>query len=142
MHVKRDRFGRNIDDLQSLLEERAELQEGTVGIYSQEERVKKILKYKGKIGKWRSNHPVNRAFKGRSMIAGKKPRIKGKFVTLEEYMEHLKYEKKEGDDYDDDNGRLNWTEPLYDENLNESTTYNDSEKSLRDKDTLIKEETC
>jgi len=71
------------------------------------------------------------------MIAGKKPRIKGKFVTPEEYLEYLKSQaKSEHVDI-----RLNWTEPLMDDTINESTTYNDSEKSLRSvKDILMKEE--
>jgi len=123
--------------IRSLLEERAEFHDNVPGTYTQKERIDKILKYKGKIKKHRHEHPVHRSFKGRSMIAGKKPRIKGKFVTPEEYLEYLKSQaKSEHVDI-----RLNWTEPLMDDTINESTTYNDSEKSLRSvKDILMKEE--
>jgi len=62
---------------------------GIPGSYTREERMNKILKYKNKIRKWRSNHPLARNFKGRSAVAGKKPRVKGKFVTLEEYQKYL-----------------------------------------------------
>jgi len=58
------------------------------GVYSKEERRQKILKYKNKIAKWRSKHPVKRVFKGRSNVAGQKPRIKGKFVSIEEYTKY------------------------------------------------------
>jgi len=64
------------------------------GVYSKEERRQKILKYKNKIAKWRSKHPVKRVFKGRSNVAGQKPRIKGKFVSIEEY---TKYSQTQGD---------------------------------------------
>ena len=58
------------------------------GVYSKEERRQKILKYKNKIAKWRSKHPVKRVFNGRSNVAGTKPRIKGKFVSIEEYTKY------------------------------------------------------
>lgn len=51
------------------------------------------MKYKNKIKKWRNAHPVNRNFRGRSRVAVKKPRIKGKFVTHEEYSTYLKGNK-------------------------------------------------
>lgn len=63
------------------------------GIYSKEERNDKILKYKKKIIKWRVAHPVNRNFSGRSVVAGTKPRIRGKFVSNEEYMSYQQKEK-------------------------------------------------
>lgn len=63
------------------------------GVYTKEERASKILQYKKKIQKWRAAHPVNRAFTGRSAVAGSKPRIKGKFVSNEEYQMYLQKEK-------------------------------------------------
>jgi hypothetical protein len=59
------------------------------GVYTRDERLQRILRFKNKIKKWRTAHPVNRNFKGRSAVAGKKPRIKGKFVTPEEYQDYL-----------------------------------------------------
>lgn len=59
------------------------------GVYTRDERLQRILRFKNKIRKWRTAHPVNRNFKGRSAVAGKKPRIKGKFVTPEEYQDYL-----------------------------------------------------
>ena len=59
------------------------------GVYSKEERAERILRYKKKIVKWRVAHPVSRAFSGRSFVAGSKPRIKGKFVSSEEYKMYL-----------------------------------------------------
>jgi len=129
----KEQYGSNVEHLKDLLLDIAEYHNSTVGTYTNAERIDKILKYKGKIRKHRSDHPVNRTFKGRSMVAGKKPRIKGKFVKMEEY---LKSRVKE----DHEDGRLNWTEPLMDD-VNESTTYNDSEKSLREhRDMQLKEE--
>jgi len=64
------------------------------GVYSKEERRQKILKYKNKIAKWRNSHPVKRAFSGRSNVAGKKPRIKGKFVSIEEYQKYAESQAK------------------------------------------------
>lgn len=63
--------------------------EENVQACTKEERLAKILKYKNKIRKWRSSHPVNKRFNGRSSVATKKPRIKGKFVTSEKYLEFL-----------------------------------------------------
>lgn len=63
------------------------------GIYSKEVRALKILKYKKKIIKWRVSHPVNRAFSGRSVVAGAKPRIRGKFVSHEEYAKYMEKAK-------------------------------------------------
>jgi hypothetical protein len=120
----KEQYGANVEHLKDLLLDIAEYHNGSVGTYTNAERIDKILKYKGKIRKHRSDHPVNRTFKGRSMVAGKKPRIKGKFVKMEEYLKSRVKENHE-------DGRLNWTEPLLDD-VNESTTYNDSEKSLRD----------
>jgi len=120
----KDQYGSNVEHLKDLLLDIAEYHNTSVGTYTNAERIDKILKYKGKIRKHRSDHPVNRTFKGRSMVAGKKPRIKGKFVKMEEYLKSRVKENHE-------DGRLNWTEPLLDD-VNESTTYNDSEKSLRD----------
>lgn len=57
-----------------------------LGSYSREERMQKIMKYKNKIQKWRDSHPVNRAFTGRSKVAGNKPRVKGRFVKASEYI--------------------------------------------------------
>ena len=64
------------------------------GIYSKEERLEKILQYKKKIMKWRMAHPLNRNFLGRSFVAGSKPRIRGKFVSREEYMKHMENARK------------------------------------------------
>ena len=60
-----------------------------------EERQEKILKYKNKIRKWRENNPVSKKFNGRSSIANKKFRVKGKFVTEDIYLTYVKYEKLE-----------------------------------------------
>lgn len=61
----------------------------TPGTYARDERMLRILKYKKKIMKWRIRHPLNRNFSGRSAVAGNKPRIKGKFVTREEYEKYM-----------------------------------------------------
>lgn len=66
----------------------------TPGIYSREERMEKILQYKKKIMKWRVAHPLNRNYLGRSFIAGSKPRIKGKFVSKEEYQKCMEIERR------------------------------------------------
>lgn len=47
--------------------------------------------------KWRINHPLNRNFSGRSQVAGSKPRIKGKFVTKEEYQKYMEKHKPNND---------------------------------------------
>jgi len=78
----------NDSDLGSILKQKVPSDEELPGIYSKHERINKILKYKNKIRKWRRQHPVKRVFKGRSQVAGQKPRIKGKFVTIEEYHSH------------------------------------------------------
>jgi hypothetical protein len=51
-----------------------------VGLYSPMERRNKILKYKNKQSKWRSNHPISRIFNGRKKVAEQKNRYKGRFV--------------------------------------------------------------
>lgn len=76
-------------DLGTLLKHKVPSEEEIPGVYNKYERINKILKYKGKIRKWRVSHPVRRGFKGRSQVAGQKPRIKGKFVTIEEYQQHV-----------------------------------------------------
>lgn len=62
------------------------------GIYSKEERLKKIQKYKEKKQKWRAKHPINRGFIGRKLVAKAKPRVRGKFVKkpLFESIEEMK----------------------------------------------------
>lgn len=77
------------EDLRSMLGNQLLNDEDIPGVYNKHERINKILKYKNKIRKWRTRHPVKRMFKGRSVVAGQKPRIKGKFVTIEEYQHHL-----------------------------------------------------
>jgi hypothetical protein len=66
-----------------------------LGSYSREERMQRILKYKNKIQKWRDAHPVNRAFTGRSKVAGNKPRFKGRFVKASEYDKLKAQEERE-----------------------------------------------
>ena len=44
---------------------------------------------------YREAHPISKNFQGRSTVAGKKPRIKGKFVTNEEFEKHRKYSNLE-----------------------------------------------
>jgi len=78
------------EDLGSILKNKVPSDEELPGVYNKYERINKILKYKNKIRKWRRQHPVKRAFKGRSVVAGQKPRIKGKFVTPEEYSEYIR----------------------------------------------------
>lgn len=51
-----------------------------IGVYSNEIRKQKILKYKEKIKKYRQKVHVSRDFKGRSVVAKIKPRVNGKFV--------------------------------------------------------------
>eukprot|EP01017_Pseudomicrothorax_dubius_P038427 TRINITY_DN5756_c0_g1_i3.p1 TRINITY_DN5756_c0_g1~~TRINITY_DN5756_c0_g1_i3.p1 ORF type:complete len:313 (-),score=63.93 TRINITY_DN5756_c0_g1_i3:192-1130(-) len=51
-----------------------------VGLYTREERIGKIKKYKSKLSRWREKHPVNRVFKGRSRAANAKPRVNGRFI--------------------------------------------------------------
>jgi hypothetical protein len=65
----------------------------TLGTYTLDERISKILKYKKKIVKWRLAHPPNRNFSGRSAVAGSKPRIKGKFVKKDEYQKYVEVQK-------------------------------------------------
>jgi hypothetical protein len=118
------------DDLKALFEERLP-QEEPPGTYDREERTTKILKYKNKIRKWRIAHPVNRKFKGRSAVAVKKLRVKGKFVTTEEYEEYIK-----STNVTKDNGENN---SQYYDQFNEVTTCIGSERSAHRDD--IKEET-
>ncbi len=118
-----------------MLHERPDHLKNAPGIYTFDERVDKILKCKGKIRKHRSYNPVNRSFRGRSKIAVKKPRIKGKFVTPEEYTEYLKTQVKKDEDCSG-SGRI-WGGRIIDD-INLSTSYNDSEKSF--KDLIAKEE--
>lgn len=54
-----------------------------VGHYTADERKLKILKYKLKQKRYREKVKLSRKFNGRSMIAKKKLRIKGKFVKSE-----------------------------------------------------------
>ena len=55
----------------------------SVGVYTNEVRRRKIMKYKEKIKKYRLKVHVSRDFKGRSIIAKVKPRIHGKFAKCE-----------------------------------------------------------
>ena len=55
----------------------------SVGVYSKEVRMRKIMKYKEKIKQYRQRVHVSRDFKGRSSIAKVKPRMHGKFVKSE-----------------------------------------------------------
>ena len=105
-------------ELSAIFNERIDPEGEVPGTYTREERTGKILKYKNKIRKWRHEHPVTRKFKGRSVVAGKKPRIKGKFVSLDEYVEYIK-NNNEGD-------------PQAKELFNEISTYVESEKSARE----------
>jgi len=50
------------------------------GMYTSEERMKRIQNYKRKQEKYRQAHPVKRNFGGRSRVASNKPRVKGRFV--------------------------------------------------------------
>jgi len=121
------------DELKALFQERLPEDEPP-GTYDREERTGKILKYKNKIRKWRIAHPVNRKFKGRSAVAVKKNRIKGKFVTTEEYEEYIKSTNIAKDNGENDS-------QAYD-HFNDVTTYVGSERSaLRDNEHDIKEET-
>lgn len=43
---------------------------------------------------YREAHPISKNFQGRSTVAGKKPRIKGKFVTNEEFKKYVKNESE------------------------------------------------
>ena len=122
------------DELKALFEERLTLDDEAPGTYDREERTTKILKYKNKIRKWRIAHPVNRKFKGRSAVAVKKLRVKGKFVTTEEYEEYIKSTNVAKDNGENDS-------QAYD-HFNDVTTYVGSERSaLRDNEHDIKEET-
>lgn len=77
-------------DLKNLLSESFSMREKNPGVYNKTERINKILKYKGKIRKWRRAHPVNKRFSGRSSVAGQKNRIRGKFVKPDVYEAYLK----------------------------------------------------
>ena len=44
---------------------------------------------------YREAHPISKNFQGRSTVAGKKPRIKGKFVTNEEFKKYIKENESE-----------------------------------------------
>ena len=50
---------------------------------SPEQRAAKIHKYKEKKRLWLLQHPVNRMYRGRSRVAEKKPREKGRFIKVE-----------------------------------------------------------
>ncbi len=62
------------------------------GIYSPEERIGKILKYKNKINKRRKEYPLENNYKGRSKSAFQKFRIRGKFATIESFWNHMNRE--------------------------------------------------
>ena len=119
-------------ELSNILDERIQHDTEPPGTYTREERTNKILKYKNKIRKWRNEHPVNRNFKGRSAVAGKKPRIKGKFVTTEEYVKYVETTNQKGDYYEHDSQA--------NDHFNENSTYVGSEKSAREHDLTLKEE--
>jgi len=65
----------------------------TRGLYSFDERQEKILRYKNKIKKWRENNPVVKRTNGKSVVANKKYRVKGRFVTEDIYMSYIKKEE-------------------------------------------------
>eukprot|EP00742_Colponemidia_sp_Colp-10_P004875 GILJ01005208.1.p1 GENE.GILJ01005208.1~~GILJ01005208.1.p1 ORF type:complete len:534 (+),score=82.44 GILJ01005208.1:121-1722(+) len=60
-----------------------------VGAYTTEERKARIARYQEKRRKWRSEHPINRQFRGRKAVAESKPRIKGRFVKKTEFQAYL-----------------------------------------------------
>jgi hypothetical protein len=51
-----------------------------IGAYSLKLRMKKILAYKKKLLKRRTQKPISKKFNGRSKIASQKLRVNGKFV--------------------------------------------------------------
>lgn len=55
-----------------------------VGMYTIPERQKRIKKYKAKLKKWRSSHPLSRRFDGRREVAFKKSRLNGKFAKVDQ----------------------------------------------------------
>jgi hypothetical protein len=55
-----------------------------IGRYTQEERERKILKYKEKMRKRREQIKVSRKFGGRSVVAKTKHRVNGRFVKAVE----------------------------------------------------------
>ena len=56
-----------------------DIREVRIGIYTLVERKHKIRKYKEKLKKWRSIHPINRNFEGRRKVAFAKKRFNGRF---------------------------------------------------------------
>lgn len=80
---------RTSSDTQSLLSKRQGpkdsfqyVSDSKIGVYSSEERREKIRKYKTKLERWRTTHPIIRSFEGRKAVATQKPRVRGKFIKI------------------------------------------------------------
>jgi hypothetical protein len=69
-------------------------EERRIGGYSLKQRIEKIQRYKNKLRKWRSTHPVGKKFNGRSKIAVSKPRVNGRFVKKEELLLKISEQSK------------------------------------------------
>eukprot|EP00826_Nyctotherus_ovalis_P052342 TRINITY_DN6619_c0_g2_i3.p1 TRINITY_DN6619_c0_g2~~TRINITY_DN6619_c0_g2_i3.p1 ORF type:complete len:194 (+),score=43.46 TRINITY_DN6619_c0_g2_i3:218-799(+) len=59
-----------------------DITEKKVGIYTKVERERKIRKYKKKLKKWRTLHPISRNFEGRRRVAFTKIRNNGRFFKI------------------------------------------------------------
>ncbi len=53
-----------------------------IGMYSMEERQRRIRRYKAKMLRRRQRHPVSRVFEGRRAVAYNKTRVNGRFCKL------------------------------------------------------------
>lgn len=58
-----------------------------IGMYTQKERACKIMKYKQKLRKWKSQN--KHAFNGRSRVAKKKLRYFGRFIKSEDFQSKI-----------------------------------------------------
>ena len=68
---------------QMIIEDEKVTEEKRVGIYTKVERLHKIRKYKEKLKRWRTLHPLSRNFEGRRRVAFSKARNNGRFAKVQ-----------------------------------------------------------
>ena len=62
-----------------------------IGLYTKEERSKRIQKYKKKQRVWRESHPLKKKYPGRSLAAKTKIRSKGRFIKTSDVSDDFSY---------------------------------------------------
>eukprot|EP01017_Pseudomicrothorax_dubius_P006237 TRINITY_DN11749_c0_g1_i2.p1 TRINITY_DN11749_c0_g1~~TRINITY_DN11749_c0_g1_i2.p1 ORF type:complete len:297 (-),score=69.20 TRINITY_DN11749_c0_g1_i2:17-907(-) len=72
-------------------QEKGKEQEVLIGGLTREAREKKVERFRAKQRRRREENPVKRKYTGRSHVAIQKPRIRGRFVSREEYLKPVSY---------------------------------------------------